>query len=59
MAEREVCYVSRVELVWPGKYHADGTRRQTPVPRLPLVRVEVINARRPPRRRRPEQLALF
>jgi hypothetical protein len=43
--------VTQVELVWPGKYGPDGTRRQPPVPRLPLVREMVVGGQRPPRRR--------
>lgn len=38
--------VNRTELVWPGKYHADGTRKEVPRANLPFQVIETINESR-------------
>jgi hypothetical protein len=43
--------VSKVELVWPGKYNEDGTRREVPRVSLPFQVIETINGSRTSRKR--------
>ena len=38
--------ITRTELVWPGKYNADGTRREVPRVNLPFQVIETINESR-------------
>ncbi|MEI8308103.1 MAG: site-specific DNA-methyltransferase [Chloroflexales bacterium] len=38
--------INRVELVWPGKYNEDGSRREVPRARLPFQVIETINESR-------------
>jgi hypothetical protein len=38
--------ITRTELVWPGKYNPDGTRRQVPRVNLPFQVIETINESR-------------
>ena len=38
--------VTRVELVWPGKYNEDGTRKEVPRVNLPFQGIETVNGRR-------------
>ncbi|MBE7502891.1 MAG: site-specific DNA-methyltransferase [Verrucomicrobiales bacterium] len=38
--------VTRTELVWPGKYNADGTRREVPRVSLPFQVIETVNESR-------------
>jgi len=38
--------VTRVELVWPGKYNEDGTRKEVPRVSLPFQVIETINGHR-------------
>jgi hypothetical protein len=45
--------VTRVELVWPGKYNEDGTRKEVPRVSLPFQVIETINASRCPRKAAP------
>jgi hypothetical protein len=42
--------VTKVELVWPGKYNEDGTRKEVPRVRLPFQIIETINGRRASRK---------
>jgi hypothetical protein len=35
--------ITRTELVWPGKYNDDGTRKEVPRVRLPFQVIETIN----------------
>ena len=42
--------VTKVELVWPGKYNEDGTRKKVPRVSLPFQVIETINGSRVPRR---------
>jgi hypothetical protein len=42
--------VTRVELVWPGKYNEDGTRKEVPRLSLPFQVIETINGRRASRK---------
>jgi hypothetical protein len=41
-----VMRVTKVELVWPGKYNEDGTRKGVPRVSLPFQVIETINASR-------------
>jgi hypothetical protein len=38
--------VTKVELVWPGKYNEDGTRKEVPRVNLPFQVIETINGSR-------------
>ena len=38
--------VTKTELVWPGKYNDDGTRRETPRASLPFQIIEAVNESR-------------
>ena len=38
--------MTKVELVWPGKYNEDGTRKEVPRVSLPFQVIETINGRR-------------
>lgn len=38
--------ITRTELVWPGKYDDEGTRREVPRVRLPFQIVETVNEAR-------------
>ena len=38
--------LSKVELVWPGKYNEDGTRKEVPRVNLPFQVIETINGSR-------------
>jgi len=38
--------VPKVELVWPGKYNEDGTRKEVPRVSLPFQVIETINGSR-------------
>ena len=42
--------VTKVELVWPGKYNEDGTRQEVPRVSLPFQIIETINGRRTSRK---------
>jgi hypothetical protein len=42
--------VTKVELVWPGKYKEDGTREEVPRVSLPFQVIETINGRRASRK---------
>ena len=42
--------VTRVELVWPGKYNEDGTHKEVPRVSLPFQVIETINGRRASRK---------
>lgn len=43
-------HVTKVELVWPGKYNEDGTRKEVPRVSLPFQVVETINGSRASRK---------
>jgi adenine specific DNA methylase Mod len=53
--------ITRTELVWPGKYNSDGTRRETPRANLPFQVVETVNESRATReeKKAPRTLSLF
>ena len=38
--------VTKTELVWPGKYNEDGTRREVPRVSLPFQIIETVNESR-------------
>jgi hypothetical protein len=38
--------VTKTELVWPGKYHEDGTLREAPRVSLPFQVIETVNESR-------------
>ena len=38
--------VTRTELVWPGKYHEDGTLKEAPRVNLPFQVIETVNESR-------------
>ena len=38
--------VTKVEVVWPGKYNEDGTRKEVPRVSLPFQVIETINGSR-------------
>jgi adenine-specific DNA-methyltransferase len=38
--------ISRTELVWPGKYNEDGTRKEVPRVSLPFQVIETVNESR-------------
>ena len=42
--------VTKVELVWPGKYNEDGTRQEIPRVSLPFQVIETINGSRASRK---------
>lgn len=35
--------ITRTDLVWPGKYNDDGTRKEVPRVSLPFQVIEIIN----------------
>src|SRR5437868_3094606 len=53
--------LTKTELVWPGKYNEDGTRREVPRLDLPFQVIETINESRATReaKKAPQQNALF
>ncbi|MDE2992310.1 MAG: hypothetical protein OXU67_00340, partial [Chloroflexota bacterium] len=53
--------VTKTELVWPGKYNEDGTRKETPRVSLPFQIIERVNESRATReaQKRPIQPGLF
>ncbi len=53
--------ITKTELVWPGKYNDDGTRRETPRVNLPFQVIERINESRATRdaNKLPRTLSLF
>lgn len=53
--------ITKTELVWPGKYNDDGTRRETPRVQLPFQVIETINESRATReaKKTPRNLSLF
>jgi hypothetical protein len=42
--------VTKVELVWPGKYNEDGTRKEGPRVSLPFQVIETVNGSRASRK---------
>jgi hypothetical protein len=42
--------VTKVELVWPGKYNEDGTRKEVPRVNLPFQVIETVNGSRASRK---------
>lgn len=38
--------ITKTELVWPGKYNEDGTRKEVPQVKLPFQIIETINESR-------------
>ena len=53
--------VTKTELVWPGKYNEDGTRKEIPRVNLPFQVIESINESRATREANKggKQIALF
>ncbi|MCP4405895.1 MAG: site-specific DNA-methyltransferase [bacterium] len=53
--------ISKTELVWPGKYNEDGTRKEVPKVKLPFQVIETINESRATReaKKQPRQISLF
>ena len=53
--------ISKTELIWPGKYNQDGTRKEVPKVKLPFQVIETINESRATReaQKRPKQFSLF
>src|SRR5258708_21821684 len=52
--------ITKAELVWPGKYNEDGTRREVPRVNLPFQVIETINESRATREEKnAPQAALF
>jgi len=53
--------ITKTELVWPGKYHEDGTLREVPRVNLPFQVIETINESRATReaKKAPQNLSLF
>jgi adenine-specific DNA-methyltransferase len=53
--------ITKTELVWPGKYNDDGTRREVPRVNLPFQIIETINESRATReaKKTPQNLSLF
>jgi hypothetical protein len=49
---RGMIRVTKVELVWPGKYNEDGTRKEVPRVNLPFQVIETINGSRAPRKKK-------
>src|SRR3990172_4188870 len=56
MAKNEV---TKTELVWPGKYNEDGTRREVEQVTLPFQIIETINESRATREGKGKQTSLF
>src|SRR5947208_9978010 len=48
--------MTRVELVWPGKYNEDGTRKQVPRVNLPFQVIETVNESRATREVKKDRL---
>ena len=42
--------ITKTELVWPGKYNEDGTRKEVPRVSLPFQVIETINESRASRK---------
>lgn len=53
--------ITRTELVWPGKYNDDGTRKEVPRVSLPFQVIETVNESRATRevKKLPQQSTLF
>jgi adenine-specific DNA-methyltransferase len=53
--------ITRTELVWPGKYNEDGTRKEVPRVSLPFQVIETVNESRASReaKKLPQQSTLF
>ncbi len=53
--------ITKTELVWPGKYNDDGTRKEVPRVNLPFQIIETINESRATReaKKAPQNLSLF
>jgi adenine-specific DNA-methyltransferase len=53
--------ITKTELVWPGKYNEDGTRKEVPRVSLPFQVIETINESRATREAKkvPHNLSLF
>src|SRR3954470_12436560 len=53
--------INRTELVWPGKYNEDGTRKDVPRVSLPFQVIETVNESRATReaKKLPQQSTLF
>src|SRR3972149_2574651 len=53
--------ITKTELVWPGKYNDDGTRKEVPRVNLPFQIIETINESRATREanKAPKNLSLF
>ena len=52
--------VTRTELVWPGKYHEDGTLKEAPRVNLPFQVIETVNESRATREaRKTKGMSLF
>ena len=53
--------ITKTELVWPGKYNEDGTRKQVPKVSLPFQVIETVNESRATReaKKAPQQETLF
>src|SRR5438093_9875488 len=53
--------ITKTELVWPGKYNDDGTRKEVPRVNLPFQVIETINESRATRdvRKVGEQMSLY
>jgi len=52
--------ITKTELVWPGKYHEDGTLKEVPRVNLPFQVIETINESRATREAKkvPQDLSL-
>ena len=48
--QRRMRQATKVELVWPGKYNEDGTRKEVPRVSLPFQVIETINGSRASRK---------
>ncbi len=53
--------ITKTELIWPGKYNDDGTRKEVPRVNLPFQIIETINESRATReaKKAPLNLSLF
>jgi 16S rRNA G966 N2-methylase RsmD len=53
--------ITKTELVWPGKYNEDGTRKEVPRVSLPFQVIETVNESRATReaKKKPLQTSLF
>jgi len=53
--------ITKTELVWPGKYNEDGTRKEVERVNLPFQVIETINETRATREasKKPKQKSLF